>query len=252
MKDDELNNLFEDFKTQVCEISEHGDKVKKLDFSCTLINGTGFKFNYDINRFNKQTTKYKPATTFNAVVDIFSVGVLIVFLILFLLNFFMVNINTPVVTFFVITLFTFSISFFSIRAVYHLFHASSLVRNPLFRISEALKIGILLNINTLVSILYKINNITLVVFLSFIVCALALLCMGIGTRFSFKIEMFLTSILPFFMLVSSTQLAILSSCILLSISSFIYIVMDGKEAKTNSIFSLLGISLFFLGIFTLL
>jgi hypothetical protein len=252
MENNDLNMLFEDFKNQVCDISDHGDKVKKLDFRCTLLNGTGFKFNYDINKYNKQTIKYKPANIFNAIVDILSAIIIVIFLILYLTEYFKVSKTADIVNVFITTLFAFSIAFFAIRTVYHLFHASSLVRNPLFRASEAVKIGILLNINALVSIIYKINNITLVVFLSFIVCAVALLCMGIGTKVAFKIEMFLTSLLPFFMLVSSTQLVILSSCILLSISSFIYILMDGKEAKTNSIFTILGISLFVLGLFTLL
>ena len=252
MEKEELNILFEDFKNRVVEISQHGDKVKKLDFSCTLLNGTGFKFNYDINKFNKKTTKYKPATAFNAVVDIISTVISLIFLSLYASNYFKVSIQLPVVNLFIISLFSFSIAFFVLRAVYHLFHAESLVRNPLFRVSEGIKILILLNINTLVSIMYKINNITLVIFLSFIVCSLALLCMGIGTRGAFKIEMILTSLLPFFMLVSSTDLVILSSCILLFISSIIYIFMESKEAKTNSIFTLLGLSLFVLGMFSLL
>lgn len=252
MEKDELNTLFEDFKNRVVEISQHGDKVKKLDFSCTLLNGTGFKFNYDVNKYNKKSTKYKPATTFNAVVDIISAIISIIFLSLYIGNYLKVSTQLPVVNLFIVTLFVFSITFFILRAVYHLFHVDSLVRNPLFRISEGIKIVLLLNMNTLVSIIYKINNITLVVFLSFIVCSLALLCMGIGTKGSFKIEMILTSLLPFFMLVSSTDLVILSSSILLFISSFIYIFMEGKEAKTNSIFTILGLSLFIMGIFSLL
>lgn len=252
MENKELTDLFENFKNQVEEISKHSDKVKKLDFTCTLLNGTGFIFNYDINKFNKKTINYKPATVFNAVVDIISAAISIIFLIMFLSNKVTLIEQNTVINLFITTLLSLSIAFFVLRAVYHLFHASSNVRNPLFRVSEGIKLLILLNINTLVSIIYKINNITLVIFLSFIVCSLSLLCMGIATKLSFKIEMFITSLLPFFMLVSSTQLAFISSCILLSISSFIYIIMDGKEAKTNSIFFLLGLSLFVLGIYSLL
>ncbi len=252
MENKELNDLFDNFKNQVEEIAKHSDKVKKLDFTCTLLNGTGFIFNYDINKFNKKTINYKPATVFNAVVDIISAAISIIFLIMFLTDQVSLIEKNTVINLFITTLLSFSIAFFVLRSVYHLFHASSNVRNPLFRVSEGIKLLILLNINTLVSIIYKINNITLVIFLSFIVCSLALLCMGIGTKVSFKIEMFITSLLPFFMLVSSTQLAFISSCILLSISSFIYIIMDGKEAKTNSIFFLLGLSLFVLGIYSLL
>ncbi|MCY1152946.1 MAG: hypothetical protein PQJ45_04755 [Sphaerochaetaceae bacterium] len=252
MEKDDLNILFEDFKNQVIEISKHSDKVKKLDFSCSLLNGTGFKFNYDINKYNKETVKYKPATTFNAVVDILSALVSIAFLVLYISNYFKIQNENSITNLFVITLLIASIGFFVLRAVYHLFHATSSVRNPLFRVSEGFKIILILNLNTLVSIIYKIDNITLVVFLSFIVCSLALLCMGIGTKGAFKIEMLLTSLLPFFMLVSTTTLAIISSATMLCISSFIYIVMDGKEAKTNSIFTLLGLSLFVLGIFSLI
>lgn len=253
MSNNELNDLFEDFKRQVNEISEHKDKVKKLNFNCILLNGTGFKFNYDINKFSKEPKKYKPATTFNAIVDILSSIVSIVYLILFLSD--KVNLKfeaTNFVNILFVLLFAFLISFFVLRAVYHLFHATSAVRNPLFRLSEAIKLAILLNINIIISILYNIKSINIVIFISFILCSLALLCMGIGTNLSFKIEMFFSATLPFLMLISSSEFSFIFSSIILSLSSFIYIIMKDSESRTNSIFLLLGISLLLLNLFIMI
>lgn len=250
MRKDEIKILFEDFNKQVNEISQHSDKVKKLNFSCSLLNGTSFKFNYNINKHYKSGSPYKPAAIFNAILDIISAIISLVFLLLYFSEYFQITKSNQAINLFIITLLSFSITFFVLRSVYHLFQSTSSVRNPLFRASEAIKISILLNINILVSVIYKINNITLVIFLSFVVCSLALLSMGIGTQGAFKIEMLLTTVLPLFMLVSSTNLAIVASSILLAFSSFIYVLLEGREAKTNSIFSILGISLFILGIFS--
>ena len=253
MDNNELKALFNDFKNQVDEISQHSDKVKKLDFNCTLLNGTGFKFNYDISKYNKKTKTYKPATTFNAIVDILSTMISITFLVLFLSH--KVNLNFEAPTFsrlLIVTLFSFLIGFYVLRAIYHLFHASSLVRNPLFRVSEAVKLVILLNINFLVAVLFGAKNINVVIFTSFILIALALLCMGIGTKLAFKIEMFFTSLLPFLMLIGSYDFSFIFCSIILSISSFIYIILGDNEAKTNSIFMLLGISLLAINLFSLI
>ncbi len=255
MNENELKALFNDFKKQVNEITEHSDKVKKLNFNCTLLNGTGFKFNYNIDKINKnnEANKYKPATTFNAIVDIISTVLSIVYLILYSLN--KLNLrfeDTNLTNILIILLFSFLISFFIIRAVYHLFHVTSIVRNPLFRLSEAIKLIILLDINILIAILYNIEAINIVIFISFILSSLAFLCMGIATKLSFKIEMFFSSILPFLMLISTFEFSFIFSSIILSISSIIYIVMNNDEAKTNSIFMFLGISLLLLNLFVLI
>lgn len=250
MENNELNTLFNDFKKQVLDITDHSDKVQKLNFNCTLLNGTGFKFNYDVNKYNKEPKKYKPATTFNGIVDILSAVLSIVFLVLYSIDKLNFNfISSNITNILIIILFSFLITFFILRAIYHLFHATSIVRNPLFRLSEALKLVILLNLNILISVIYNINSINIVIFISFILCALALLCMGIGTKLSFKIEMFFSATLPFLMLISSTEFSIIFSSIILCISSLIYIIMNNNEAKTNSIFMILGISLLVLNLF---
>lgn len=249
MNKNELDALFSDFKKQVNDISEHSDKVHKLNFNCTLDNGTGFKFNYDKDKYNKdkEPTSYKPATTFNAIVDIISAVASITFLVLFLINRFNFNYTTTNLTNILFTLIIIlAISFFVIRAIYHLFHVTSNVRDPLFRTSEAIKIAILVSLNILVSIIYNVKAINIVIFTSFILSALSLLCFGICTKLSIKIAMFFSSILPFLMLVSSLNSDLIYASIILCISSLIYIFVNNKEAKTNSIFMFLGICLIFL------
>ncbi len=246
MDKNELNSLFEDFKKQVNEISEHSDKVQKVNFNCTLVNGTGFKFVYDKDKFNKEPQSYKPATTFNAIVDILSAATAITFLVLYSLNRFNLNFEATSLTNILFSLIIIlSIAFFVIRAIYHLFHITSNVRDPLFRTSEAIKIAILIALNILISVIYKVETINIVMFTSFIFSALSLLCFGMSTKLSIKIAMFFSSLLPFLMLLSSINSSIIYSSIILSISSLIYIFLD-KEAKTNSIFLFLGICLIFL------
>lgn len=73
----EKKEVFSQFNEKVSEITQHYEEIEEMKFDAKLKNGTHFSFDFNSDKFNRQTGDEKrkahhPLSVFNAVVDILS------------------------------------------------------------------------------------------------------------------------------------------------------------------------------------
>lgn len=268
-REQEISQLFSDFKEHVIDITEHADQIHRIDFSAKLKNGTSFAFNYNSDQWmrkaspeaKRESSRYAPASPFNAIVDI--VGALVAIALMIIVA---ININklpvfgvTGVLSVFVFTLY---ICYFVIAAIFHLFPCESQVRGVFLHLTTAFKIITLLLINMLGAILLPGSPYSSVlIFVSIFVAALALFMLSFGTKGGGRASLVFSTAIPFLLFIIypnmpeasiATLLPLLiPEAIMSGLWSFLPLVLPstirGKVAqgRTNNIFPIMGMGCMF-------
>ncbi|MCH3916154.1 MAG: hypothetical protein LKE40_01465 [Spirochaetia bacterium] len=245
--DENLNEMFKEFKSQVGQIADHAENVNKVNFTCSLKNGTGFSFKYDSEHYHNKDGEqsYRPAGVFNAVLDIISAAIALAFIALFILGKYPSVYHLRDLSFFQAIVFgsTFLdfVALFVTDSIYHLMDKTNPNRKAMFNVSQALKVLTLLVCSLTYASLIKPAAFTIVLFIAFIESALSLLFLSMGTKTAVYLHMIMSAILPFTLLMCSGTLLTVSTSIFLCLSSLLFIVVkEDKVAKTNPIFMSLG------------
>jgi hypothetical protein len=241
---DELTNVFADFKRQVDEIAGHAQQVYRVDFSAKLKNGTSFNFTYNSDTFNrsrKDRQRYRPASVFNAVVDIIG-GSTAIFLLVFLLVGLSGRIpGVSVSPLWSVLAFSFFIAYFIISSLYHLFDMDSPARQVFSNLSEALKVISLSAANICTVLLADPGRLPMAVLATLVIAATSLLFLSMGTRGSSKASLAFTTLLPYVSLMGTFSLASVGSATLFALWSLVNLLLDHRQkARTNTVFAIMG------------
>lgn len=236
---DELNTIFSDFEQRVQEIAGHAEDVQYLDFKARLKNGTAFEFHYDIETFAKLSQPkpvYRPASVFNAIVDILGGGISIGLLVYLLMRAVQ---PLPVA---VILTYCFFIAYFSVSTIYHFFDKSSRANPVFYNLSQTMKILGLGMVNVGIASMNNDANMNPVLFSSLILCALCLLLLSGGTKVSLSASTTFAILLPFVALLNRFTFDSFATATLFGLWSLGSLVSKPDlRIKSNSIFALVGL-----------
>lgn len=176
--------VFDGFRKQCLEIADHYGEVEEVSFEARLKNGTRFTFDYDAERFDKDSApktkrNMRPVSVTNGVADIISACVSIALLTTYCVAF-VDEVGTASVSG-ILALSFWTVSFI-VSAVYHLFdegrpkavRALSLVRMGLLAISAALLCG--------TASVAAGGNLVLASAVMLFLCALAVFLASLSTR----------------------------------------------------------------------
>jgi len=235
----ELNTVFSDFQKRIQEIANHAEDVQYLDFKARLKNGTAFEFHYDMDSFAKQTQPkkaYRPASIFNAIVDILG-GLISIGLLVYLL----IIAQQPLPASAVLT-YCFFIAYFSVSTFYHFFDKSSRANPVFYNLSQTMKILGLGMANIGIATINNSTNLNPVLFPSLILSALCLLLLSGGTKASLSASMSFAILLPFIALLNRFTFDCFATATLFGLWSFGNLVAKPElRIKSNSIFALVGL-----------
>ena len=225
----DVNELFEDFRTQVNEIANHAGQVSKLKFSAQLKNGTSFRFHYDADTFGKEKKLYKPLSAYNAIIDIIGSAVTIAMMVMHISNLFWVLACI------------FAFTFFIANAVMHLFDEERIrTITILFHLSCAIKIVFLCLFNFTFA-----PGVQSVVITTLGIGALSLLLLSIQTKGAVRASSITLATLPFMNLLGGiSSLFLPGSDLVFALWALGPAAFGGKmKVRSNSIFAIIGIML---------
>lgn len=244
---DDLNKLFSEFERQVGEITSHASQVHKLDFSAKLRNGTYFNFTYNSDTYNRKLSSegkhpYRPASAFNAVVDILGALVSLVILIFLVISINKSPLGFVKPTVLIILSYSLFASCFIISALYHLFDRSSGARFVFSNVLEALKILALAFANVAIAILASPEKSSLVLLFTLLIGATAALLLSLGTQGGARASLAFCIVLPYLPLYALSNLALLTTATLFGLWSLVGLIAKSNlRIKSNTTFGLIGV-----------
>ncbi len=248
----EKKNLMNDIKDKVDEILSHGEEISELHFDARLLNGTRFQFNYDDEEFKKSGNAGRRVTrqrisALNGVIDIIAAALAITLMIISCVSFF----SGRAADAFMILTFAFFLVFFTESSVYHLMpdnhkralRALYLVRHALLSLSLAAMTS------ALGFFAYSGKPVFL---LSLVVLALSVFLSCLGTKFGTRVSALSLILYPVLMIVNvpaSFQSVCLAAALTLP-ALLAGLLPDAKSAvikaaRTNGIFYLISLPLFY-------